>query len=57
MYKLKFEYTNDCGQTTRVEKEFDDWASGEFNTLLWEVKFSLLACGFCEELIDDYIQL
>lgn len=57
MYKLKFEYKDNFDNVTIVEKEFDELLGGQFESLLWEIKHSLLACGFGEGLIDKYIVL
>ena len=52
---LRFEYIDSTGYKTSVVKEFEDPNVGQFPSLLLEIRSCLLACGFSEALINDYI--
>ena len=53
--KLVFEYTDSFGYKTRVVKYFDEWDGTQFQTLLRETTYAMLACGFMQDTIDEYI--
>jgi len=54
--QMKFEYTNEYGYKTVVEKESDGYTfNGELNTLLYEFANFLVACGFSHESIEEKI--
>jgi len=55
MPKLKFEYTlDDVDYTTTIEKQWETH-DREFDELMQEIRYCLLACGYSEVLINEYI--
>ena len=54
MSKLVFEYTDDGGGMTHVEKNFSEWGDTQLHTLMMEIEHCLLACGFQRGSIEDY---
>lgn len=50
---LKFEYTDESGYKTYVEKEWEGLS--DIQSVLLEVRYCLIACGFSEQLINEYI--
>ena len=54
--QMKFEYTNEYGYKTVLEKESDGYTfQGELNTLLYEFANFMVACGFSEKSIEEKI--
>lgn len=47
MNKIKFEYIDDCGYRTYVEKEYESLPNEtQLGQVLSEMRLFLLACGF-----------
>ena len=54
--QMKFEYTNEYGYKTVLEKESDRYTfQGELNTLLYEFANFMVVCGFSEKSIEEKI--
>ena len=55
MPNLKFEYTlEDVDYTTIIEKQWKT-SDREFDELMQEIRYCLLAVGYSETLINEYI--
>ena len=53
---FRFEYVDDFGYSTIVEKQIgDDDTLITLTRLMSEIRLCLLACGFTESLVNDYI--
>ena len=52
---LRFEYVNEFGYKTILEKYLDDYIITELDTLVYEFRNFLRACGFAEENISDVV--
>ena len=54
---LVFEYSSDDHYVTIVDKEWDDTDHvTQFDALMQEVRLCLIACGYSEQLVNEYIQ-
>jgi len=53
--QMKFEYTNEYGYKTVLEKESEEYIGTELNTLLYEFANFMVACGFSEKSIEEKI--
>jgi len=53
--RIRFEYVDSTGYSTIVEKQYPEGGDHQFNLLLLEVRNCLLACGFSEGLVNQYL--
>lgn len=53
---LKMEFTDEWGHRTSIDKDFSYWNDTQFGTLVTEIAYCLLAMGFSEATVRDYIE-
>jgi hypothetical protein len=54
---LYFEYSSDYKYNTIVVKEWDDTDNvRQFDALMQEIRLCVIACGYSEQLVNEYIQ-
>jgi hypothetical protein len=51
-FRLKLPGAN---SETFVSKKFDNYMESEFATLINELKYCLIACGYSQNLVDEFI--